>query len=362
LFQRAEKAWQAGNHTEAATLYRPLLHAGFQPGLILHRLATIANAQGDFAGAWELHLQAIAVDPALAAKLTAPDSPHHGVLCRQEYDLENVPACPVCGSTEQAPMMVVNCLAFNHYHPSIHPIRRWVKCAACGHGFANPRPTAAALHQAFQDPPPPHLLPWTYDRLTLWSDIVHDLWSRHRHQLGHGLQTMPQLGGGDGAQFLDVGTANGALAGVALDFGYRVYAIDIHPGYAEHVRRLGVEFVLGDVSTYDFGSRRFDIIALGDIIEHLADPRGALAKVASLLKPDGLIWLSTPNHEGVWTRALRDRDAMWLEGEHLQYFSLRSLARLCHDQGLRLVDYRLSKRFIGCAEVIAQRAARERMP
>jgi SAM-dependent methyltransferase len=340
LLQRAEKAFQSGKYEDAAPLFRCLLHARFQTGVMLYRLAMIANNQGDFAGAWDLHLQAIAVDPALAARITLPEAPHHGVVCRPQYDLEEVPACPVCGGTAQAPMMVVNCLPFNHYHPSIHPVRRWVRCSACGHGFANPRPGPAALRQAYQDPPPAHLLTWTYERLTVFSDIVHSLWQRR-----------------PGGSLLDVGTGNGALAGVAIDFGYRVCALDVHPAYADQVRRVGVEFLCGDVSTFDFGDRAFDVITLGDVIEHLADPRRLMQRVAALLKPDGVIWLSTPNYEGVWTRSMREKDAMWMEGEHLQLFGLGSLRRLLRDQGLAVVDYRLSKRFVGCAEVIIQRAA-----
>src|SRR5262249_12756972 len=159
-----------------------------------------------------------------------------------------------------------------------------------------------------------------------------------------------------GGTMLDVGAGTAAWAGVAMDYGSRVYGIGIHPAYADNVRRLGVEFLLGDVCTFDFGGLQFDLITLGDVIEHLADPRQAIRKVASLLKPGGLIWLSTPNYEGVWTRALREKDPMWMEGEHLQLFCLRSLARLLRDQGLAIVDYRLSKRYYGCAEVIIQRS------
>jgi SAM-dependent methyltransferase len=247
----------------------------------------------------------------------------------------------VCGGNRQAPMMVVNCLPFNHYHPAIHPVRRWVRCLDCGHGFANPRPGPAALRQAYNDPPPAHLVAFPYDRLVAASDIVHALWQRHH-----------------GGAFLDVGVGNGALAGVAVDYGYQVCGMDVHPAYADAVRRLGVEFLQGDAATFDFGDRRFDVVAMGDVIEHLPDPRQLMRQVTSLLKPGGLIWLSTPNYEGVWTRGMRERDAMWMEGEHLQLFSLRSLRRLVEDHGLNQVDYRLSKRYVGCAEVMIEAKSR----
>ena len=236
--------------------------------------------------------------------------------------------------------MVVNCLPFNHYHASFDPIRRWVRCQACGHGFANPRPSAAALREAFQEPPPPHLLDWNYGALTAVSEIVHRLWQRH-----------------PGGDLLEVGVGGGALAGIAVDYGYRVCGLDLHPGYAERLRQLGVDFLLGDICNYDFAGRQFDIIVMGDVIEHVPEPRRALAQVADLLAPNGLLWLSTPDYEGAWTRMLGDADPMWLEGEHLHYFCQRSLRRLLTEQGLMVLDYCLSQRFKGCVEVLCGRTS-----
>jgi 2-polyprenyl-3-methyl-5-hydroxy-6-metoxy-1,4-benzoquinol methylase len=170
------------------------------------------------------------------------------------------------------------------------------------------------------------------------SDIVHQLWERR-----------------PGGDLLDVGVGGGALAGLAVDYGYRVCGLDLHVGYAERLRHLGVEFLVGDICTYDFAGRQFDVIVLGDVIEHIAEPRRALARVAALLRPAGLLWLSTPDYEGVWTRMLGDADPMWLEGEHMQFFCQRSLRWLLAEQNMAVVDYRLSKRFKGCMEVVVER-------
>jgi SAM-dependent methyltransferase len=338
LFQRAEQAFKAGRYDEAAPIYRQLSASQVSPGVMSWRLAAIANAQGALDQAWELYHQAVRLDPKLAASITASDVPHHDVVCKPHYDSESVPLCPVCGGADQKPMMVVCYLEWAVYHASFSPVRRWVQCQACGHGFANPRPAKSAIEDAFREPPPPHLLTWDYSTLTAYSDIIHRLWQRR-----------------PGGDWLDVGAASGGLAAVAMDFGYRVTGLDIHPGYADFVRRLGVEFLLGDIADYDFHGRRFDIVSMGDVIEHVVDPKKAIARVASILKPGGLIWLSTPNYEGVWTRAMREKDAMWKEGEHFHFFCLRSLNRLLRDQRLKAVDYHLCKRFVGCAEVTIER-------
>ena len=122
LLRRAEQALNAGRLDEAAALYRQLLAANVAPGLQLFRLGLIANRRKDFDAAWELHYRALAADPELAAKVTPPTVPHHRVIGRPRYDTEEVRVCPVCGSAGQAPLMVVNCLPFNHYHPSFGPL------------------------------------------------------------------------------------------------------------------------------------------------------------------------------------------------------------------------------------------------
>ena len=337
LYQRAEKALEAGRHADAAVDYRSLLHAGFLPGVMRYRLAQVAGRQGDHATAWNLHQQALAVDPALAARITPPACPHHGMVCDRAYATEEVPLCPVCGGASQEPLRVVNCLTHAHLPPSLHPIRRWVRCPACRHAFANPRPTEAALGEVRDAPVRPQLrVLGFYGRLPAWSDTVHDLWERH-----------------PGGDFLDVGVGSGGLAGVAREFGYRVCGLDILPAFAAPVGRLGVEFLQGDVATYDFGNRRFDVIALDDLLQHLADPRAALARLVSLLLVDGLVWLSTPNYTGAWARSQEDRDPLWTAAEHLHYFCTDSLTRLLHDLGLEIIDYRLSKRLPGRVEVLA---------
>lgn len=335
----AERLFQSERFDDAERLYRDMVDREQHAGTALWRMGMIANHRKEFDLAWERHRQAIVANPALAAIIGPPGAPHRDTICRETYDVDEVSACPLCDGTDQETLMVVNTLAFNHHHASIDPIRRWVRCTRCAHGFANPRPGADALEHAYQEVPPAHLQTWSYDRFTRASDIVHELWRRR-----------------PGGALLDVGVGIGSFAGVAMDYGYRVTGIDVHAGYAEPLERLGVEFLHGDVETHDFGDRRFDVICLGDVLEHLLDPRRALRALESILAKQGLMWISTPNHEGAWTRALGEKDPMWMEGEHLQFFSLRSLTHLLQGAGLDVVDYRLSKTYVGCAEVIVERA------
>src|SRR5262249_29656177 len=81
LFRRAERAFRREEFDRAIPLYRRLLEDGIAPGLMLYRLGMIANALGDHESAWDHHCLAVAVDPALASKITPPDYPHHRAVC-----------------------------------------------------------------------------------------------------------------------------------------------------------------------------------------------------------------------------------------------------------------------------------------
>src|SRR5688572_4535698 len=76
LFQRADRALQTHQLEEAEPIYHQLLKLGYMPGLVLYRLGILANIRRDFKAAWDLHCRAIAVDPALASKITPPEFAH----------------------------------------------------------------------------------------------------------------------------------------------------------------------------------------------------------------------------------------------------------------------------------------------
>jgi SAM-dependent methyltransferase len=69
--------------------------------------------------------------------------------------------------------------------------------------------------------------------------------------------------------------------------------IDISPeqlarnAYAE-------EKILGDVGSFDYGARRFDLVVCYDLLEHLKQPERAFARLTSVLNPGGLMIIKGP--------------------------------------------------------------------
>jgi len=84
----------------------------------------------------------------------------------------------------------------------------------------------------------------------------------------------------------------------ALEFG-RAFAAVI-PGYQNcHYRLADVEAGL------PFPDATFDAVNLADIVEHLERPAGALAEICRVLKPGGIVVVSTPLRDGLFKRLAR---------------------------------------------------------
>ncbi len=77
----------------------------------------------------------------------------------------------------------------------------------------------------------------------------------------------------------------------------------------------------------------FDAVTAWDVIEHLDDPRAALAAVRERLRPGGWLFVSSPDAGSLVGRAL-GRHWHYIDPEqHLHLLSMRNLGRLLAESG-----------------------------
>jgi 2-polyprenyl-3-methyl-5-hydroxy-6-metoxy-1,4-benzoquinol methylase len=142
---------------------------------------------------------------------------------------------------------------------------------------------------------------------------------------------------------LDVGCAEGYLARALVERGCTVVGMEFDAEAAEVARAVCERVVAGDVE--DPGVRAevegpFDRVLLGDVLEHLSDPRAVLVWAAELLSEHGRAVVSLPN-VAHWTgrRALlRGRfpreDHGLFDRTHLQFFTRATAHDLVQSAGL----------------------------
>ncbi|WP_328403314.1 SAM-dependent methyltransferase [Nocardia sp. NBC_00403] len=104
-----------------------------------------------------------------------------------------------------------------------------------------------------------------------------------------------------GEQVLDIGCGWGSLTlYLAREFGCRVVGVTPSAVQAEFIRTRAraagvadlVEVVVGPFQLADLNDRRFDAVAMVEVVEHLPEHREPLRKAYRLLKRDGRLFIS----------------------------------------------------------------------
>lgn len=95
---------------------------------------------------------------------------------------------------------------------------------------------------------------------------------------------------------LEVGCGVGWLCPSLKPFG-RVTGTDLPEAVVQEAaaRVPDVRFVAGDFMALNLGSEQFDVVVTLEVLSCVADQAGFIAKLASLLRKDGVLILATPN-------------------------------------------------------------------
>ncbi len=94
-----------------------------------------------------------------------------------------------------------------------------------------------------------------------------------------------------------------------------ITTIDISPEQLA-MNTYAKEKLLGDLETFDYGARRFNLVICWDVLEHLERPEAAIARLASVLAPGGRLIVKGPlpqSLKGIVTRL----SPHWL---HVQFY------------------------------------------
>lgn len=223
--------------------------------------------------------------------------------------------CPVCEAEE------VDFLHNQRFElPEEHPLSAGydvVVCSLCGFVYADTSVTQADYDRFYAD----HS---KYEDAKTGTGGVKDPfdWKRQQEtalQIANFLQNAS-------ASILDVGCANGGMLKALKELEYEsLCGIDPSPVCVENTRQLGIEAHQGSLFL-PFKEKAYDCVILSHTLEHVEDVRGATNWIQGRLKPDGIVYLETPD-------ASRYVDFNYapfqdFNTEHINHFSLACLENL----------------------------------
>jgi SAM-dependent methyltransferase len=230
-------------------------------------------------------------------------------------------------------------------------------CETCGAAWLDPRPTPGSILRAYdryythEAGPPVETkggvkaalrngylrARWGYEVSPAWSIGELVVGRRRAAALDLSVRHLPRPHGR--ARLLDVGCGNGAFLLRMRGLGWEPHGLEPDRKAAAAAAAAGIDVEVGTLADAAWPYGTFDAVTLSSVIEHLHDPRAALAAVHRWLAPGGTIHVVTPN-----LRALGHArfGAHWrgLEApRHLVLFDRGSLTRLLTEAGFETVRF-----------------------
>ena len=148
------------------------------------------------------------------------------------------------------------------------------------------------------------------------------------------------------SRVLEIGCAVGALAAHCQKDRTGTYWVGVEPTKAAivYARQRLDEVYNCSVEAFENESyaESFDLVVLGDVLEHLEDPWSQLKRLVGFLKIGGSVVASIPNvnHWGVHHMLLRGRFTYQEHGimdrTHLRFFTIAEIGELFEQAGLHV--------------------------
>jgi 2-polyprenyl-3-methyl-5-hydroxy-6-metoxy-1,4-benzoquinol methylase len=104
---------------------------------------------------------------------------------------------------------------------------------------------------------------------------------------------------GPSGRALEVGPGSGVYLPILAELFDEVVAADVEDAFLEHARRIAashpnVTAVEDDITDTGLAPASFDLVLCSEVVEHIRESQCALAGIHRLLRPGGLLVLSTP--------------------------------------------------------------------
>ncbi|MCG9879924.1 MAG: class I SAM-dependent methyltransferase, partial [Bacteroidia bacterium] len=127
--------------------------------------------------------------------------------------------------------------------------------------------------------------------------------------------------------FLDVGCGLGDLLQLAIADQWQVNGTEISPEAALQANiNIRDRILVGDILSLDLPEQYFDLITIYHVIEHLIDPINVLNKIQKLLKPNGVLFIETPNSDSLGAKIRGKNWSNIIPPEHINYYVSQSLS------------------------------------
>ena len=188
-----------------------------------------------------------------------------------------VRVCPCCGATSGFDTLFVKFQI---------PV---VACAACAMVFATPCLSADGEHHMLES-----TSVWTDEHIRFLTSATYENFAklRYRYELGVAARFCAP---GSAGTHLDIGSGTGLMMEVAQEFGWTSYGVEPNEVSNRIAVGKGLRARHGWFPAENYGGRRFDLVTMIDVLEHIADLGSFLGEAAAAVTDGGHLFIQVPN-------------------------------------------------------------------
>ncbi len=232
--------------------------------------------------------------------------------------------CPACESTNTVHAFCGSDLALRAV-PGEFAYRR---CVSCRSVFAAPQPDDATLVQAYSS---------SYGNYRTTKSFVERLATPlTMREVRRFLRSADRDG-----SLIELGAGNGRFLERLRRYGWTgpLQGVELDEGVAAATAaRTGIEVRSGNIEHEALPEEAYDAIVMRHVIEHLRRPAATLEMVLRALRPDGLLFVGTPDTEALCARVFGRYWSGYDVPRHLVIFSGHALEALLEKTGFEVID------------------------
>ena len=233
----------------------------------------------------------------------------------EKAPLVNFP-CPICGGAEVKTLYPDTLKneppRFGYEFSADHTkTYRIVLCGRCDHAYCSPRP--AHIWKHYEDVEDTAYLDCQPQRIRTAQKALARI-ARYKNE----------------GRLLDVGCATGDFLSVAGE-RYEAEGLELSHWAARIARERGRTVHESTLEALK-PPQPYDIVTLWGVIEHFEEPSRELQRISRLLNEGGLVCLWTGDIKSV-PSAMLGKKWWYIQGQHIQFFSRRSLRKIFDRNG-----------------------------
>lgn len=212
-----------------------------------------------------------------------------------------------------------------------------VKCLRCGHIYPKPMPIMENTDTAYKGVDNYFMHHNQDQRVKRYAFILSKLQAKYGQKM----------------RLLDVGTGRGEMLYAARTLGIEAEGIEPSVEFARFVQKTyGAKIKNCPLEKAGYPEDYFDLVTLSGVLEHLCYPKKELMEINRILKPNGLLWIDSPNEASLYhliaNLYFRLQKKNWVahlsptfQPYHIQGFTKKSIRTILANAGFRIEELRI---------------------